>query len=165
MKVTRDEVAAMVLYQAGALNAFAQTEGVPLSHIKPHGSLFGMAQRDEAIANGIADAALALDLPVIAYADCAMSEVFTRRGVAFSCEFYADLDYDDNGRQIITKHHAAVDPEVVAAKVLRAVRDGLTTSVGGKDVRVVAESICVHSDTPDALRVAMAVHGALRDRL
>jgi UPF0271 protein len=165
MKMTRDEVAALVLYQTGALKAFADAEGVALSHIKPHGSLFGMAQRDEAIANGIADAALALRLPVIAYSDCAMSEVFTRRGVEFSCEFYADLDYDDHGRQIITKQHRAVDPAVVAAKVLRAVTEGLTSSVGGKDVRVVADSICVHSDTPDAVTVAAAVHGALRDHL
>ena len=165
MKMTRDEVAALVLYQTGALKAFADAEGVPLSHIKAHGSLFGMAQRDEAIANGIADAALAFGLPVIAYSDCAMSEVFTRRGVEFSCEFYADLDYDDHGRQIITKHHAAVDPDAVAAKVLRAVTEGLTTSVGGKDVRVVADSICVHSDTPDAMAVAAAVHGALRAHL
>jgi 5-oxoprolinase (ATP-hydrolysing) subunit A len=165
MKMTREEVAALVLYQTGALKAFADAEGVPLSHIKPHGSLFGMAQRDEAIANGIADAALAFKLPVIAYSDCAMSEVFTRRGVEFSCEFYADLDYDDHGRQIITKQHHAVDPAVVAAKVLRAVKEGLTASVNGKDVKVVAESICVHSDTPGAVAVAKAVHGALRDHL
>ena len=163
MKMTRDEVAALVLYQTGALKAFADVEGVPLSHIKAHGSLFGMAQRDEAVANGIADAALAFKLPVIAYSDCAMSEVFTRRGVEFSCEFYADLDYDDDGRQIIAKQHHAVDPAAVAAKVRRAVTEGLTTSVGAKDVRVVAESICVHSDTPDAMKVAMAVHGGMRD--
>lgn len=165
MKMTREEVTALVLYQTGALKAFADAEGVPLSHIKAHGSLFGMAQRDATIANGIADAALAFKLPVIAYSDCAMSEVFTKRGVEFSCEFYADLDYDDHGRQIITKHHYAVDPAAVVAKVRRAVTEGLTTSVGGKDVKVVADSICVHSDTPDAVKVAMAVHGALRDYL
>ena len=165
MKMTREEVSALVLYQTGALAAFAKAEGVALSHIKPHGSLFGMAQRDEAVANGIADAALVYDLPVIAYADCAMSEVFTKRGVAFSCEFYADLDYDDHGRQIITKQHHAVDPEAVAAKVRRAVDGGVTTAVSGKDVAVVAGSICVHSDTPGALAVARAVHAALRDRL
>ena len=165
MKITREEAAALVLYQTGALKAFADTEGVALSHIKAHGSLFGMAQRDEAIANGIADAALALKLPVIAYSDCAMSEVFTKRGVEFSCEFYADLDYDDHGRQIITKHHRPVDPATAAAKVLRAVKEGVTTSVSGKDVKVVAESICVHSDTPDAVTVAKAVHNALRDYL
>src|SRR5262245_9944224 len=165
MKMTRDEVAALVLYQTGALRAFLDAEGLPLSHIKPHGALFGMAQRDEQIADGIAEAALRYGVPVIAYSDCAMSEVFARRGVAFTCEFYADLDYDDHGRQVITKKHDPVSPEAAAAKVKRAVAEGLTRSLGGKDVKVVAESICVHSDTPGAVEVARAVHGAIADRL
>jgi UPF0271 protein len=124
-----------------------------------------MAQRDDAIADGIADAALKYGVPVIAYANCAMSDVFTRRGIPFTCEFYADLDYDDNGRQVITREHEPVTPEAAAAKVLRAVRDGVTRSLGGKDVKVVAETICVHSDTPGAVGVARAVHAALADRL
>ena len=55
MKLTRDEVTALVLYQTGALKAFLEYEGMVLSHIKPHGALFGMAQRDESIADGIAE--------------------------------------------------------------------------------------------------------------
>lgn len=165
MKLTRDEVTALVLYQTGALKAFADSENMPLSHIKPHGALFGMAQRDEAIAEGIAEAALRFGLPVIAYSDCAMSEVFTRRGVPFACEFYADLDYDDNGRQIITKEHDPVAADHVTAKVLRAVQEGRTRSINGRDVPVVAQSICVHSDTPNAVEIAKAVHSALKDYL
>lgn len=161
MKVSRAEVTALVLYQTGALKAFLDAEGVPLSHIKPHGALFGMAQRDEQIADGIAEAALKFGVPVIAYADCAMSQVFTRRGVPFSCEFYADLDYDDYGRQIITKKHHPVDAAHVVAKVTRAVKEGLTRSTGGKDIKVVADSVCIHSDTPNAHVVAKAVHAAL----
>ncbi len=165
MRLSRQEVAALVLYQSGALQAFLAAEGVAMSHIKPHGALFGMAQKDEAVAEGIADAALALALPVIAYANCAMSEVFTRRGVPFTCEFYADLDYDDEGRQVITMTHEPVPPEAAAAKVLRAIREGKTRSLSGKDVPVVAETICVHSDTPGAVAVAKAVHAAVRDHL
>ena len=165
MKMSREEVTALVLYQTGALRAFLDAEDMALSHIKPHGALFGMAQREEAIADGIAEAALRLKLPVIAYSDCAMSEVFTRRCVPFTCEFYADLDYDDQGRQVITKTHVPVAPEEAAAKVMRAVAEGITRSLNGKDVKVVAESICVHSDTPGALEVARAVHAALADRI
>ena len=116
MKLNRDEVTALVLYQTGALKSFLDAEAMELSHIKPHGALFGMAQRDEAIADGIAEAALKYGVPVIAYSDCAMSEVFTRRGVPFTCEFYADLDYDDSGRQIITKEHDPVSPEARRGK-------------------------------------------------
>jgi 5-oxoprolinase (ATP-hydrolysing) subunit A len=161
LQVTRDEATAFVLYQTGALKAFVESEGLALSHIKPHGALFGMAQRDEEIADGIAEAALRFGLPVIAYSDCAMSEVFTRRGVPFTCEFYADLDYDDNGRQIITMAHEPVAPDEVARKVLRAVTEGKTQSIAGRDVAVVADSICVHSDTPNAVAVAKAVHTVL----
>src|SRR5207245_2380380 len=127
--------------------------------------LFGMAQNDAAVADGIADAALALHLPVIAYANCAMSEVFTRRGVPFTCEFYADLDYDDDGRQVITMTHEPIAPDAAASKVLRALRERRTRALSGKDVEVVAETICVHSDTPGAVAVAKAVHAALRDQL
>ena len=159
--MTRHEVAALVTYQTGALKAFLDAEGMALSHIKPHGALFGMAQRDAEIANGIADAALLFGVQVIAYSDCAMSEVFTQRGVPFCCEFYADLDYDERGRQVISREHEPVALAAAAAKVLRAVQDGLTRSLTGTDVRVVADSVCVHSDTPDAPAVARAVHEAL----
>lgn len=165
MKVSREEVAALVLYQVGALDAFLKTEGVGMSHIKPHGALFGMAQKDETIANGIADAALACGLPVIGFGDCVMEEVFKARGVDYACEFYADLEYDDNGLQIITMEHEAVGPEAAAEKVRRAVTDGTTQSVNGKAVAVRADSICVHSDTPGAVAVAKAVYRALEPYL
>ncbi len=164
MRLTREEITATVLYQAGALMAFLKAEGMALSHIKPHGALYGMAQRDEEVAEAIADAAEALGAPLLAFADCAMSRVYARRGLPFLCEYYADLDYGDDGRNIITREHHAVAPEEAAARVLRAVGSGVTRAVSGKDVRVVAESICVHSDTPGAEAIARAVHEALARR-
>jgi UPF0271 protein len=161
MQMRRDEIYALVMYQTGALQVLASAEGLSLSHIKPHGALFGMAQNEMQVAEGIADAAEMLKLPVIAYSDCCMSEVFTRRGIAFSCEFYADLDYDDAGRQIISREHSSVSPQVVAEKVRRAVLEQKTTSINKTEVSVVAESICVHSDTPNAVAVAKAVHQVL----
>lgn len=165
MKLSREEVAALVLYQAGALNAFLRAEEVAMSHIKPHGALMGMAMEQEAVAQGVADAAAALELPVIGVGNCVIEEVFATRRLPLACEFYADLDYDDRGWQIITLQHAPVDPAAAAAKVLRAVRDGRTTSVNGRDVAVKADSICVHSDTPGAVAVAKAVHAALARHL
>ncbi|MGM0562051.1 MAG: 5-oxoprolinase subunit PxpA [Pseudomonadota bacterium] len=163
--MSREDVAAMVIYQVGALKGFCDTEGVSMTHIKPHGALFGMAMKDEAMAHGIADAAEAFDLPLISFSNCAQDEVYAARGIPYCCEFYADLEYDDRGWQIITKEHDPVDPATAVAKVERAINEGLTTSVNQKDVTVRADSICVHSDTPDAVAVAKAVHGALKDKL
>ncbi len=161
MEMTREDVAALTIYQTGALKGFLDAEGMKLSHIKAHGALFGMAQDHVHVAEGIADAAEVFGVPAIAFSDCAMSEVFTRRGVPFTCEFYADLDYDDAGRQVITRQHAPVSPEEAADKVRRAVTEGVVTSLSGRTVSVVAQSICVHSDTPGATEVVRAVNEVL----
>lgn len=163
MRLSREEITALIIYQTGALAGFLKAEGMQLSHIKPHGALYGMAQRETEVAEAIADAAAVFGVPVFAFANCAMSEVFTRRGIPFVCEFYADLDYNDEGRNIITREHHPVSPEDAAVKVRRAVTEGRTRSVSGKDVAVVAESICVHSDTPGAVAIARAVREALAE--
>ena len=163
MRMSREEIAALVIYQTGALKGFLDAESMMLSHIKPHGALYGMAQRDPEIAEGIADAAEVFGVPVFAFAQCAMSEVFGRRNVPFVCEYYSDLDYDDEGRNVITREHHAVAPDEAASRVHRAVTEGLTRAVSGKDVKVVADSVCVHSDTPNAVEIARAVREALAD--
>jgi 5-oxoprolinase (ATP-hydrolysing) subunit A len=165
MRLEPDEIAALIVYQTGALKGFLEAEGMALSHIKPHGALYGMAQRDPAVAEAIADAALIFGVPVFAFANCAMSEVFRRRAIPFVCEFYADLDYDDEGRNIITREHHPVAPAEAAERVRLAVTEGKTRAVSGKMVDVVAESVCVHSDTPGAIGIARAVREALSDRL
>lgn len=165
MRLAPDEITAIILYQTGALKGFLHAEGMTLSHIKPHGALYGMAQRDPAVAEAIADAAQVFGVPVFAFADCAMSEVFTRRGIPFVCEFYSDLDYDDAGRNIITREHHPVPAEDAVQRVRRAVTEGKTRAVSGKDVAVVAESVCVHSDTPGAVALARAVREALAEFL
>ncbi|MEI2685141.1 MAG: 5-oxoprolinase subunit PxpA [Cypionkella sp.] len=162
MRMSREEVANLTIYQTGALAGFLRAEGLELSHIKPHGSLFGMAQNDPEVAEGIADAAVVFGVPVIAYSDCCMSEVFSRRSIPFTCEFYVDINYGDDGRQIISREHPPISPEDVTEKVRRALDEGATRAVSGKDVRVVAESICVHSDTPNAIAIARAVYDELR---
>lgn len=163
MRLEPAEIAAAVVYQTGALKGFLAAEGMTLSHIKPHGALYGMAQRDPAVAEAIADAATIFEVPVFAFANCAMSEVFRRRGIPFVCEFYADLDYDDEGRNIITREHHPVEPDEAARRVRAAAVEGKTRAVSGKIVDVVAESVCVHSDTPGAIAIARAVREVLSD--
>ncbi|SAK48164.1 LamB/YcsF family protein [Caballeronia pedi] len=165
MKLSRSDTAALVLYQTGALKAFLDAEGMQMSHIKPHGALMGMAMKYAPVAEGIADAATALKLPVIACTDSEMTRVFDQRGVEYACEFYADLDYDDDARQIITMIHEAVAPEDAVSRVMRALREKTAVSINGKSVPVAIDSICVHSDTPGALPLAKAVFEAVSNRL
>src|ERR1700674_2296354 len=65
MKIGREELANCLIYQIGALKAFLDAEGMPLHHIKPHGSLYGMAARSEEIAQAICDAADVFKVPLL----------------------------------------------------------------------------------------------------
>lgn len=165
MKIDPEELTAALIYQVGALKGFLDAEGVPLSHIKPHGALYGMASRSEAVAAAICDAAEVFGVGLLGMARTAQERIYERRSVPFLREFYADLDYDDDGNLIITREHAPVEPDAAAERTLRAIREGVVRSVHGHDVPVVVESVCVHSDTPGAVAVARAVHGALGDYL
>ena len=162
MKMEAEELAASILYQVGALKAFLDAEGMALNHIKPHGALYGMATRDDAVANAICDVAQVFDVPLFGMAGTVQDTVYSSRGVPFVSEFYADLDYNEDGMVIITREHEAVEPQASAARVLRAIEQGKVKSVAGTDVAVKAETICVHSDTPGAVAVASAVREAVK---
>ena len=165
MKIGREELANIIIYQVGALTGFLEAEGLPLNHIKPHGSLYGMAARMEEIAEAVCDAADVFKVPLYGMKNTLHETVYTRRGHGFVAEFYADLGYDDDGGLIITREHEAVDPVEAAKRCLRAIEEGKTASVNGVDVEVGADCICVHSDTPNAIEVAKAVREAVKPYL
>ena len=161
MKIGRDELANCLIYQIGALKGFLDAEGMSLNHIKPHGSLYGMVARDAEIAHAVCDAADVFKVPLLGMIGTEHQRVYKARGHRFIGEFYVDLEYGDDGRLIITREHDPVDPRKASDRAVRALREGVVRSVGGKDVRVLADTICVHSDTPGAHLVAQAVHDRL----
>jgi len=158
MAIEREELANMIIYQVGALVAFLKAENMELSHIKPHGALYGMSANNGEVAHAICDAADVFDVPIFGMKHTEHEKVYVDRGHAFVAEFYADLGYDDSGGLIITREHDAVEPVLASKRVARAINEGLVDSVNGVSVKVGADSICVHSDTPNAVEVAQAVH-------
>ena len=165
MTMTREEMANCVIYQVGALKGFLDADGMALNHIKPHGVLYGMAARQEHIAHAICDAADVFEVPIMGMIGTLHEKIYADRGHRFIAEFYADLDYNDEGGLIITREHEAKDPREAGARSLRAVTEGKVASVGGVDIATGAETICVHSDTPNAVDIATAVRAAVAAHL
>jgi 5-oxoprolinase (ATP-hydrolysing) subunit A len=157
MDMDPEELTAAIVYQTGALRGFLDAEDMPLSHLKPHGALYGAATRDRAVAEAIAEAALVFEVPVLGMAGTLHETVYTERGLEFWAEYYADLDYDDEGALIITRKHVAYDPAVAAERVARVLREGVAVSASGKEIPMRADLVCVHSDTPGAAELAKAV--------
>ena len=162
MKIGRDELANCIIYQIGALKGFLEAEAMPLNHIKPHGALYGMAARMEEIAHAVCDAADIFKVPLMGMVNTCHERVYAARGHGFIAEFYTDLDYGDDGALIITREHEAKDPKEAAARSVRAIKEGKVASIGGKDVVVRADAICVHSDTPNAVAITTAVREAVK---
>ncbi len=161
MKIGRDELTDCIIYQVGALKAFLDLEGLPLNHIKPHGALFGMAIRDPAIAEAIANAVAVFGVPILGMAGTLHETVYTAKGLAFIAEYYIDLDYSDEGMLIITREHDAKDPAEAARRAVQVAQTGTATSISGKPFPIRADSYCIHSDTPNAVALAQTVTKAL----
>ncbi len=161
IEMGREELAACLIYQIGALRGFLDAEGMELSHVKPHGALYGRAARDRSVADAVADAASVFGVPMFGMAGTLHEEVYTSRGLEFMAEYYADLDYDDDGGLIITRKHVAYDPAVAAERVARVMREGVAVSANGREIPMRADTVCVHSDTPNAAELAAAVREVL----
>jgi UPF0271 protein len=161
MAMDPGELTASILYQAGALKAFLDEQDMPLTHLKPHGALYGRAAKDEATAHAVADAAEILGVSVLGMAGTLHETVYVGRGIAFLAEYYADLDYADDGSLLITREHKAYDPEQVLERVARVLSEGVAVAQSGREIPMRADCICVHSDTPGAPELARAVRRAL----
>lgn len=163
--VSHDDLVADVVYQIGALQALAHTAGTTVEYVKPHGALYNTIVGHEEQAAAVAEAVHAVDptLPVLGLAGSAFFAAAERLGVPTVPEAFADRGYRGDGTLVPRREPGAVlhDPDEIAARVARMVAEGRATAVDGTDVTVDARSVCVHGDTPGAVRIAHAV----RDRL
>ena len=161
MKLTPAEVESIIRYQVGALTGFLDKYDMPLNHIKPHGSLYGMLARDEDLMQGAVNVAKTYGVPVFGIAGSAHQRVADREGVEFVGELYVDLNYNSEGGLIILRRPERTDPAAAAERVRRVLEDGTVEAIDGTQLTIAFDSICVHSDTPNSPEVANAVRSAL----
>jgi 5-oxoprolinase (ATP-hydrolysing) subunit A len=161
-----EEIETDVLYQVGALAAFARAHGARLVHVKPHGALYNQAAADptvaRAVARGVARADPSLVLVGLAGSD-AVRTAADGAGLRFAAEAFADRRYEADGTLRSRRLPDAVlaDPAAAAAQALAIVRDGRATAADGTAVPVRADTLCLHGDAPNAGAIAEAVRGAL----
>ncbi|MEA2252294.1 MAG: 5-oxoprolinase (ATP-hydrolyzing) subunit [Solirubrobacteraceae bacterium] len=165
MDVSAGDAADYVLYQGGALQAFARAAGLELHHVKPHGALYMMALQDGRLARAIAQAIAQLGerLPVYTLAGSEMWHAAEAAGLPAVAEFFADRPLRSDGSVVMFgwQEHFDATPEAVADRVRSLVTTGTVTSLEGDAVPIVASTICVHADTPRAGEIGTAVRAAI----
>lgn len=169
MEVTLEEIKDLVTYQIGALQAVAALQGKRLQHVKPHGALYNMAVKNPDIWDAVAEVMAKLDerliLFVLAGSDrTALESIGKLRGIRIAFEFFADRAYNTDGSLVSRKLPGAViqDHEVVAAKVMKFVKEGRVKTIEGSEIELTAETICVHGDNPKALSLVKKIRETLK---
>ena len=163
MVVDPQEARDDVVYQIGALTAF--TKGKRLQHVKPHGAMYNMAVKDEVLARAICEAILEVDqrLILLALSGSRWIEIAEEMGLRVAREVFADRALMPDGTLAPRSRPGAVlhDADRIAERTLRMVTEGTVEAVDGSEVEVVADSICLHGDTPGAVAMARAVRDTL----
>ena len=155
MSITPEEAETYIIYQTGALTAFAHAAGTELHHVKPHGALYNMAATDDALAEAVCRGIAAVNkkLILVALSGSRMVVAAKKTGIPYACEVFADRAYSDNGTLVPRSKPGAVitDEDEVIRRAVRMVKEGTVRSLSGKDISVQADTICVHGDNPKAL--------------
>ena len=164
MQLSPEETRDYLLYQIGALSAFAKAEGVRLQHVKPHGALYNAAAKDPVLSRAIAEAVAEAD-PAIILVGLPESELVKagqEAGLRVAGEGFGDRAYNEDGTLVSRKLPGALitDPDAVADRVLMML-EGEVCAITGQTIAIAVDTICLHSDTPGAPAIAKR----LRERL
>jgi UPF0271 protein len=159
------EVEAAVRGQVAALGELARRQGMKLAHVKPHGALYHAANRNRELALAVGSAVQSIDpgLILIGQAGSPVLDVWRGMGLAAAAEAFADRAYEPDGAlRKRTLPGALLDtPERAAAQALEIALRQRVVRGDGAELKVVADTLCIHSDTPGAAAIARMV----RERL
>ena len=158
MDVASSDLVADVIYQIGALQGLAHAAGTAVKYVKPHGALYNTIAQDKRQATDVINAIKAIDpsLVLMALAGSPLISWARDAGLSVVAEAFADRGYTPQGALVSRREKGAVlhDEKLIAERMLTLVRDGVIEAVDGSLVRVEADSICVHGDSPGAVAIA-----------
>ena len=166
MQLTSMEVKDYTIYQISALQGFAKVAGVGLQHVKPHGALYNTAAKDEETSDGIVEAVKAFDnrLIVLAPPKSVLAKVAVEAGLRVAYEFFADRAYNPDGSLVSRKQPNSIVEEAgkVVERVVNVIEGKTVLAINGEVVNLgEVHTICVHGDTPTAVRLVEALKKGL----
>ena len=166
MAVTAQELKDYICYQTGALREFARAAGVELQHVKTHGILYDMLEKDEALARAAAEAVVesgAKALIMVALAGGKAERCYRSQGLLIAAEGFADRAYNADGTLVSRRLPGSLidDPQRAAAQAVRMAAEGKVRAIDGVDIDMRVQTICCHGDTPGAPAIVRAVRAAL----
>lgn len=164
--LSAEELGNLVAYQLGAAQGMARRLGGRIGHLKLHGALSNMASEDAAIARACFKAALALDpdLVLVVLAGTPMQQAAEDLGAVWAGEIFADRAYRDDATLVGRSQPGAVlhDAAEAGPRIEAMLREGAIIAASGKRIPCRIDTVCVHSDSPQAVAMAGGLAAHLR---
>jgi len=164
MDVTPAELIADVVYQIGALKGIAAAAGVTVDYVKPHGALYNRIAHDPKQGQAVIDGIKAIDpsLVLMGLAGAPILDLARKSGLQVVAEAFADRAYMPDGQLVSRREAGAVlhDTQLIARRMLQLAREGTLEAIDGSLIKVDAQSICVHGDSPGAVAIAREIRRA-----
>lgn len=166
MQLPHSEIYDLIIQQVNLLKSLAENAGVRLNHVKPHGALYNMAARDKKLASIISLAVkdCGPELILFGLSGSHLVREGKKIGLKVLNEVFADRTYTDQGKLTSRQNpDALINSEQLAiAQVLQMVNKQTVSSVNGKEIPMIAETICIHGDGEQAVAFAREIHSALK---
>jgi UPF0271 protein len=166
---TLEEIQDYIVYQTGALQAFAQSQGRKLQHVKAHGSLYNMAVANPKIWEAIAEAVARIDRDIILVVLASskresLLDIGKRYGIRIAFEAFPDRAYNKDGSLVSRREKGAVihDHEMVTKRALKMAVEGKVIAMDGTEIELRADTLCVHGDNPAAVQMVKKIRQELK---
>ena len=165
LDISSEELRTSLVSQIRSLMSVARSSGAHVTHVKPHGALYNRAAADRALADLVADVVRSLDpeLLLIGLAGSQLLEAGRAAGLAVAAEGFADRAYEPDGSLRSRSQPGAVleRADEVAAQAVSIAADGRVRLDGGGWVAILADTLCLHGDSPGAVENAAAIRSRL----
>ena len=165
IKKSPNEIYELVSQQIKIIQKIASECNAKLHHVKPHGALYNMAAKDKLLAKAIAQVVKDHDENLILYglSNSYLISEAKAIGLKTASEVFADRTYRDDGTLTPrTQPNALIENEDdVIQQVLKMIKEGKVKTISGKEILIVAETICIHGDGKNAVEFAKAISETL----
>lgn len=165
MHLPLEELKAIIKYQVAALKGMVESAGGKLAYVKPHGALYNSMVQNAAEAEAVVVAIQSIDehLAIMGLAGSQVQAIVEQAGMTFIAEAFADRRYDQHGHLVARGTEGAViqDAQLAAAQVIEIVQQGQVTTIEGLQLKLQADSFCIHGDNPAAVSILQVIHQKL----
>ena len=168
LNLSDEELSSMIKYQVGAVKAITESLGIRLQHVKLHGAMYNDMAFNYNKAKVAAEAIIRID-PDLIFVGLAGSEMIKAAediGLKTANEFFADRAYNDDGTLVSRSIEGSVihNTEVCLNRIEKLIKSNSVLSINNKEIKIIADTICVHGDNENAVDFVKNLNGFLNEK-